>query len=286
MKKATVVCFSLLCAALPLASACVDSAPINPLPEEATLFGPGAGHSSNASPAAAPLSNGHGQGAAPASRYIFPREATLYGKSYEEWAAKWWQWVIPIPLNENPQADAPCDMDQSGQVFFLAANFGGTTTRSCAVPAGKAIFFPILNAVSANCPEIAGGDYTCEVSMDQDRLHDSVNGLMELDHTLSLEIDGVAVDGLSDYRAGTATFNTTAPENAEDRLWTTCSGPIRDNACGVPVGTPRGVASDGYWVMLRPLSAGDHQIHLGAGVQVSGQTIFSLDITYNITVAP
>ncbi len=269
MNKSTALYLSLFCcAAAPLMSACVESAPPDDVPERA------------------PLAKDPGEGSPSASANIFPAEATPYGKSYEEWAAAWWQWLLPIPKDESPQEGADCDVNQSGQVFFLAGNFGGTSTRSCAIPAGKAILFPVLNATQANCPELAGGGYTCEASMDEATLRAGVSWAIDLDHTLTLEIDGDSVEGLADYRIQSDMFNTGAPAEAEDRLWSICSGPIRENSCGVPVGTPRGVVTDGYWVMLRPLPPGEHHVHLAAEVLLSGQTLFALDITYAITVAP
>ena len=46
---------------------------------------------------------------------------------------------------------------QSGSVWFLAGIFGGgSATRTCAVPAGKALYFPVLNSVNINAPNVCG----------------------------------------------------------------------------------------------------------------------------------
>jgi hypothetical protein len=280
MLRAALVRVSLLCALVPLASACAEAEPDSALPDGPMTMGPRAGALSH-SPGAPPA-----ESSVPATAYVFPRQATLFGESYEGWAARWWQWVTAIPKSVNPNEGGPCDVDQSGEVFFLGGNFGGTSSRSCALPAGKAIFFPILNSAVAQCPELAGEGYTCEVLMSEDQLHDITTGTMDLDKTLTLEIDGQAVDGLDEYRAHSDTFASLAPEDMEDRVWTICAGPIRDNACGVLVGSEREVVTDGYWVMLRPLPPGDHQIHFASSVIVSGQTVFSLDITYDLVVSP
>jgi hypothetical protein len=267
MLKSDVIRVSRLCALVPLASACAEAAPDSDLLDEPTVMG---------------LSSLALESSAPASAHVFPREATPYGQSYEEWAAAWWQWLYAIPKSVNPQLGSPCDVDQSGQVFFLAANYGGATTRSCTLPAGKAIFFPLLNAFDYSCPEQAVGSEACAALSSEEDLHEFTEWLLDHDTTRSLEIDGVAVEGLDDYRVHTATFYTTAPEDGLEPLHS-CIGPIRENVCGVPVGSPRNNVSDGYWVMLRPLPPGEHQIHFAAGVP---EFQFSLDITYNITVAP
>src|SRR5262249_7983648 len=79
---------------------------------------------------------------------VIERNSNTFGNTYGEWSAQWWQWVLSIPAATNPNLDttgANCGMGQAGPVWFLAGAFGGTFTRFCTVPAGKALFFAILN---------------------------------------------------------------------------------------------------------------------------------------------
>src|ERR1700736_6805150 len=65
----------------------------------------------------------------------------------DQLTAKWWQWAFSIPTAQNPIADQngrSCMIGQRGSFWFLAGNFGGTTTRTCAVPAGPTLFFPVI----------------------------------------------------------------------------------------------------------------------------------------------
>lgn len=81
---------------------------------------------------------------------VIPINAKPHGLSYREWSARWWDWVLSIPPSMNPNLDttgAFCTQGQSGHVWFLAETFGGSATRTCAVPAGTMLFFPILNGV-------------------------------------------------------------------------------------------------------------------------------------------
>ena len=59
--------------------------------------------------------------------------------------ASWWQWVLSIPVDENPLLDTTgekCMVGQSGGVWYLAGTFGApTVTRDCTVPAGTAFLF-------------------------------------------------------------------------------------------------------------------------------------------------
>lgn len=274
-----------LAALAPLAAACTEADPLAHVPAEAMTFIRST--SDGADVVAAPAETEAAQGLAPASAHIFPREATPFGKSYEEWAALWWQWAISVPKDVNPMLGGPCDVDQPDDVFFLAGTMGGASTRSCTIPVGTPIFFPILNSVCNSCPELSDEDYSCETAMSDDFLHYAANYYMDNgDRALTLEIDGVPVDGLDEYRAHSATFNADAPAAWDDRVIPACSGPIRENPCGVPVGSPRASVADGHWVMLRPLPPGEHQIHFTGNVDYPWGHSFGLDVTYNLVVAP
>jgi len=83
------------------------------------------------------------------STQVYPLTSKSYGLSYGDWTVKWWQWTISIPKDINPGGDTTgknCDLKQSGPVWFLTGTFGGSATRTCAIPAGKAIMLPLINA--------------------------------------------------------------------------------------------------------------------------------------------
>ena len=73
-----------------------------------------------------------------------------YGAEYGEWSARWWQWAISIPVPVNPiLSDGPvdCTLGQTGNVWFLAGNFGGKSNRTCTIQ-DKPLFFPVFNFVA------------------------------------------------------------------------------------------------------------------------------------------
>src|SRR5262245_47401786 len=77
---------------------------------------------------------------------VAPPTASPHGKTYGEWAAEHSRWLWPIPLGVNPGRDldgSQCAINQDGPVWFLAGTFGGSVSRNCTIPAGKAIFFPL-----------------------------------------------------------------------------------------------------------------------------------------------
>ena len=89
--------------------------------------------------AAVPLASSANAAAAETTeREMAPRHREALLKNL---TAQWWQWVLSIPVFENPlldQTGEKCVVGQRGPVWFLAGNFGGgETTRSCSVPEGN-----------------------------------------------------------------------------------------------------------------------------------------------------
>jgi hypothetical protein len=72
----------------------------------------------------------------------------IAGQSQLFWAQAWWQWLLGIPTSVNPNLDTTgsnASVNNNGPVFFLAGNFGGSSTRTVTVPYGKPVFFPVFN---------------------------------------------------------------------------------------------------------------------------------------------
>ena len=64
---------------------------------------------------------------------IFSRDSDPYGVSDADWTAKWWQWVLSLPVEINPVKDLTgknCATNQNGPVWFLAGTVGGVVSRS------------------------------------------------------------------------------------------------------------------------------------------------------------
>src|SRR5262245_29262748 len=95
--------------------------------------------------------------------YLLPPDASVAGKTQEEWSREWWQWAGSFKWNASPVADqtgALCANGQRGEVWFLAGTYDtGRTIRTCTVPRGKHLFFPLVNyMVMPRVSELA----TCE----------------------------------------------------------------------------------------------------------------------------
>jgi hypothetical protein len=198
--------------------------------------------------------------------------------------AQWQQWALSIPLAVNPQLGADnanpsldyaaagkCVIGQRGSVWFLAGTFGGgTVTRTCSVPDNKFLFFPVVNAVNFNTPNVCGqGPENLSVSDLRGFSASFINSVSNL----RVELDGVPVRQLR--RLKSEVFEIALPEsNVFDPL---CS-PLN-----VPAGIFSPAVDDGYYVTLDPLKKGPHTLHIHA--ENSGQG-FLLDVTFNLNVIP
>ena len=205
---------------------------------------------------------------------VFPSGSKPYGKSYGEWSAEWWKWAYSIPADRNPLFDETGELageGQDGQVFYLAGvfNVSGSATRSVQVPPGKALLFPLINIEWDNhCPPV-------DPPMSEAQLLDIVNDNLDLVTDLTCEVDGAEVPDLFSYRVTSPSFDVVFPDNNLFQLF----------GCDhITAGTYSGFVSGGYYVMLAPLPKGPHTIHFGGSV--GDPPFFTLDITYNLLVAP
>jgi len=202
--------------------------------------------------------------AAPQQQQNVIAVGTTFGATYGEWSARWWQWLLSIPAAVNPNLDttgANCAQGQEDDVWFLAGTFGGTVTRTCTIPAGKPIFFPLIN-------NLVFKPLGQETLLD---LRHQAAGLIDDVTVLQATIDGVAVQNLSGFRVRAPSFTVIAPPK----------GLVPPGQLSVP-GNTDPIVSDGYWLLLSPLPVGPHVIHFHA--ETSGG--FALDVTYQLTIGP
>jgi hypothetical protein len=202
-----------------------------------------------------------------------------YGKTYDQWAAAWVQWVYQWPVNadcSNPMDDPTgelCNLyqDGAGPVFFLTGNWGGVSKRDkCRPPAGKALFIPILVSFQDNggVPE-ANLKTDAELERGSEVQADAMSGV-------SFSLDGQFVEPLAPFAVRAAPYEYTAPP--EPNIYT-CQG-----AMGV-TGLFKGYTS-GYFVLLPPLSSGPHRIAMKGDVNQPGEAPFKLDVTFDPITIP
>jgi hypothetical protein len=228
-------------------------------------------------------------GALAASASADPGKPTTPGPDFGATSASQWLWELQAPNDPThqvttqnpgtPSSPAPvnCALGQSGPVWFLAgttyAQPFSTTYRSCTVPPGKTLFFPLVDSWADNlpCPGGPAGTLTAQ------QLHDLVQSQIDTVDPASLHatVDGHPVSNVK--RAEANGFFYTLPANNALGVFG-CGAPF-------PVGTmttPPGAFANGYYAEVPPLSVGVHQVNFGGTLPPQ----FVEDIHYTITVSP
>ena len=223
---------------------------------------------------------------------IMHPDSSPYGLTYGEWSAKWWQWLLAQPGDVNPGFDATgihCAQGQSGQVWFLAGTFdtADPLARSCTIPGGTALFFPVLNTSYIGFPTVVADTPQQALEIAKQDMDDFLSR-----SSLAAEVDGTPVAELLNYRRASPVFDVTLPSDnpfgitevdcPADNAFLTFSSdnPFLtfppDNPFSLACGARS--AADGVYLMLAPLAPGNHTIHFRASGPVS------LNVTYNIIV--
>jgi len=216
---------------------------------------------------------------------VAPVQSNYEGASYAQWAARWWQYSLSLPVDQSPFLDttgANFTSGQSGKVWFLSGvisfNTNGeplppgeinTAVRNVSVPSGTALFFPVLNSEADNL-----NPFGPNTTFTADQLRAFAKQNMDLAENLQVQIDGRSINNLNDYRVQSPVFSYTLPDN-------NIVG--KTTGVNVPGQTVSPAVDDGIYLMLRPLSVGHHTVHFAGDF---GAGSFALDVTYNITVTP
>jgi hypothetical protein len=196
---------------------------------------------------------------------VFALDSKPYGSTYGQWAANWWNWITSIPEENNPVGDETgekCTIGQKGPVWFLPGTSGGKLERTCTVPAGKALFLVLLDA---ECSKTEFPKLNTE-----EEFRKCARDLNE-GATLAASVDGVKLKNLEKYRAESPMFNMTFPSN---------------NIFGQKAG-PTIAKSDGWYVILEPLSPGTHNVSFAGSVlgnPATGTESYTTDVTYHLNV--
>ncbi|MCE4554007.1 hypothetical protein [Pelomonas cellulosilytica] len=181
---------------------------------------------------------------------LIPPNKPVAGVSQEEWSKRWWRWALSFDDEDSPVADPDgryCASGQDGPVWFLAGTYGtARTVRTCHVPAGKTLFFPLVNYVTF---EPDDEDESC-VSLKQRAAR-----LTPKPDALVLEVNGKRFTGLEAHRQ--ATRRCFHPSDEDDTL----------------------AAGNGFYVALGPLKKGRYTLNFGGILPELSQAVtYTLDV--------
>jgi hypothetical protein len=204
------------------------------------------------------LSHGQGGGNNPG---VIPPNAKYKGLTYGEWQAKWQQAADAIPVDGDHPFFSGRPFGEEKGIRFLAGLTGGVTV-DVTIPAGTALFFPLI---VAECSDLEAPPFFGATADEQ---ADIVNSFIDDVTGLSAEIDGRVVQNLASYRSQSPQYTFFVPES---------------NILGVPGPNTGTAVSAGYFLLLAPLSVGTHTIHFTATLAPFD---FTIDTTYVVTVVP
>jgi len=202
---------------------------------------------------------------------VLSNDAIVDGKTIGDWSAEWWKWIYSLPTNQSPLLDTDGSQAANGQpggdVFFIA-NLArpGTVARSFTIQEGKFLLFPVRYVTLDNV------DFPVPLTVEE--LRDTAGGVVDLMTNLHVSIDGQQID-VSTHRFSSPvfSFNFETADNLDSFIY------------GHPVtGLVDPIVSDGYWIMLAPLSAGQHTIQSSGTETFPDGSQFSVAVTYHLTV--
>lgn len=193
---------------------------------------------------------------------------------------KWTRWAMEEPWTTGPIKDptgAACADGQEGHTWFLAGTTGGPVSRTCTIPRGKDLFFPLVNNWCVFPPEWYPDQASIEADLPlYEQYYEESRAA-----TCSLT---VKVDGQDVYAGGFS-------EMMED-LWVIEMDPFEvdlnegDNfvsAYGVAGGEMPATAA-GHFARLKALPPGDHVVELGGSRCDGGDVYFETSATYHIHI--
>jgi hypothetical protein len=208
------------------------------------------------------VSSAYGQGNNSA---VYSKDSTPFGVPYKDWITRWWQWNVGIPTSQHPRDNyttEKCTVNQNGSVWFIPDILTGKEERTCTIPEGKAILVPLLTGECDTSESPSGSDADlrqCSTAGDEYG-------------AISATLDGQKIENLDSYRTATDFFNISM---------------VKNNIFDIPAGTYRGVA-DGFFVFLKPLSVGNHQLQIKTSVTnpTTPSYNYASEGTYNLKISP
>jgi hypothetical protein len=209
------------------------------------------------------IASAESQSAGESSVRVFPPYSRPFDKSFAEWSAEWWQFVFSLPTSENPILDTvgtACAVGQHGPVWFLLGSFGSVPVlRTCSIPEGKALFLPVVNQADINATTQTVRELRAEIAP----CGDAATALVA-------EVDGEPIENLRRSRVKSVPFEITVPQGGL-----------------IDPGTYSPGVSDGFYLMLKPLSVGQHTIHFSGREPARAKcTAVDVDTTYMLTIVP
>jgi hypothetical protein len=215
---------------------------------------------------------------------VVPIGARVGGLTYSDWGDAFWQWVVSTPAADCPLLDGAGPDQFSGPVFLLAnagAVPGESNIAECSVNVGRhqALLLP-LATVNLGPAEVCVAADPCGPSAEGQvaTMRECAAACMDQIADLYASVDGNPLQDLGQYRVHSSQpFTCLYPEGS----WLSGEypgGTIGDEAGVIPV-----AVADGYYLLLSPLSKGQHTVSYDASWPQFGEGTVA-GVIYHITV--
>jgi len=196
----------------------------------------------------------------------------VFGKTYGEWSAEWVKWAITskgVAIDDTSGASCGANQPKNG-VWFLAGTFGVNADRTCTIPANRMLFYPLIEASWVDCPG------TSDITTSDADVRAGLAGYIDLAGELTTTVDGISIAGLQmlTVRVQSPKFTSIIPTNFTND---SCSPHLSAGKSGRQI-------VDGYWVMLPPLSIGQHDLTLHGSAIFPDGTKFENSVNYELNV--
>jgi hypothetical protein len=139
--------------------------------------------------------------------------------------------------------------------------------RNVFVPQGTTLFFPVVNQINFNTPDMCGQGHNDLLVSD---MRTASAAFIDKVSNLSVTVDGIAIRNVPRVRS--VVFEIALPE---DNVFV----PLCADLAAGGVFSP--AVDDGFYVLLNPLSVGNHTVHFHAK---NASQKFEEDVTYNVNV--
>jgi hypothetical protein len=221
--------------------------------------------------------------------YLYKPDERPFGKTYQEWTADWWNWLVGIQKKINPANDPSGNYGKKNQpskdVWFLAGEVKGKAKRQARIPSDRAILFPVVNFewsyfemlgfAGDNAQQIlsgSAGQNAPTITAPQKRdLKEFTEDYLDDMYSLDAVIDEGTKKELRLYTGELCKYRV-----ATDLDITF----VKDNVFNTHTGSTEAY-SDGYWMFLKEgiFKKGEKHTIWFRGVTEYYQT----EVTYNIT---
>ncbi|WP_157365090.1 hypothetical protein [Arthrobacter sp. QXT-31] len=186
-------------------------------------------------------------------------------ETYSALAARWWIWAGSQPVPTNPLVDKTgkdCANGQTGTTWFLAGAIGGgEISRTCTLPAGSDLFFPLINIVDieAQADNVSPGAVR--------RILASVD-VKKSTSNLTVTFDGKAIGPDVIQYEESPMFAVTLPKH---------------NIFGAAAGIYDPCGDNGYYALIKGATPGEHALKF-TGAYDGPLGSFSINATYHLTI--